>query len=313
MDNGKNTSENEIKLEAERILKEYAYLDNLDELNGWAWEFLRRTQEYKDFCEKAKTVKIAFEDNKANDNEVCQTSRLTLFLEGFNFFDGEIPFDIYYTFNTTGLLELKKDERPGFISIHRYVKDKPIWETWMIPRYDTPYNRFNDFEGNKPKLKGAFPFKLLSHKQRGLVDVSETEKSTELYSPAIDQLELDNLPPGSMKFTLIIKSKEIKSRDIEIDLVSQIKKQIQHEKALQEATAHEPGANKKPRPRSDKWKYYLITYDLIEIVKLDIDRILKIFNQFPRKIKMDPYDLDHYHSKGMKLIEKGKYKEYLYF
>ena len=117
----KNT-ENEFKLEAERIRTEYAYLDNLDfesirrrrrtgsdspskeeynamydgfhgsdELNGWMWEFLRRSEEYRAFNEKAETLKLIFEDKHANSNDEHQSALRELLLKGTDFFEDLSP------------------------------------------------------------------------------------------------------------------------------------------------------------------------------------------------------------------------------
>jgi hypothetical protein len=298
------TTENEIKLEAERILKEYAYLDKLDELNGWAWECLRRSKEYRDFNDQAESVKLIFEDKHAGENKAHLNTFWELFNEYTNFFESGFPFVPLYAEVEHELSFLKKIEAPGFISIHKF-KEGGQWETWMIPRYNRPYNLFNEFDG-KPKIKGSSPFKLLPHIPGGL------DKNLKKIKDWALRIELMDLPIGTLGFNLIISNKA-RMRDIEADLVSEIKRQIYREQHLQELAAPDTDKKKKLRNRGDKWKYYLIAYDLRESKKLDPDKIVKIFNSFPGKTGYIRNDIDRYYSEGIQLIEKGKYKEYLFF
>jgi len=321
------------------------YYHGSDELNGWMWEFLRRSKEYRDFNEKAETLKLIFEDKDAVSNEEHQSALHELLMTGTNFFEEASPATIctQHPFNasrhddTIGLSELKQKEDPDFICIHIFTKMNE-WQTWMIPRYNTPYDRFTILSDAKlplyiydryllnengllstetitlseeppmPRIKGAGPFKLFFHniwdRGWGFDDLVEEWKKD---SDARLNEHINNLSRNNHTFTVVISHKT-NMRDIETDLVAQIKDIIRGNSAIRPRWDS--------RKRYDKWKYYLIAYDLIELEKLDPSHIATIFNiAFPQKTKVAyiASDIERYYSEAIKFIEKGKYKEYLFF
>ena len=372
-------TKNEFKLEAERIRTKYAYLDSLDfekirkkrrtgsdspsieeynagcddqrcsdELNGWMWEFLRRSKEYRDFNEQAENLKLIFEDKHASSDDEHQSALQELFLKGTDFFEDlspirariQRPFIRPALYNTTTELSVcKKWEDPDFISIHIFKKYKTMeeWDTWMIPRYNTPYDRFTilsdeklllyrhdsyhlnkdgglgqsltiSMEPPRPRIKGAAPYKLFFHNE--WEEAGEWDDLTERWKKDSDEklnMHINNLSRDNHTFTVVI-SRNTNMRDIETDLVSQIKDIIRNYR--------ETGPKGDIRKRYDKWKYYLIAYDLIEFERLDPGDIANLFNiAFAQKTRVayNADDIERYYSEGIKLIDKGKYKEYLFF
>lgn len=73
---------------------------------------------------------------------------------------------------------------------------------------------------------------------------------------------------------------------------------------------------KPPKTRiraNDKWKYYLITYDL-KTIGIDYERIAFILSEYYKPPKADVFDIrtiENYHKSALALINGG-YKKYLY-
>jgi hypothetical protein len=78
--------------EAKRIKEEYAYMTLDMSLEGWIWEFIRRSDKYRTFHNKAMELRSVFM-NGAHIGKEHWDKMAEFLVEGLEYFEPEFPFN----------------------------------------------------------------------------------------------------------------------------------------------------------------------------------------------------------------------------
>lgn len=297
----------DMQEKAKRSRDEYAYMDNMP-LEGWIWEFVRRDQRFQSAFQTIKGVMAKFkvipEPWPDEFRQAHDYIRSIVSVGPFN--DRERPIPPKY-------LILSPKNRPA--------RARKLPSYWRI-RYPDPKARYCDFgsAGNgpecpKPFIWGTRPFVIreystLEENARNLADIKEAVKAQAREEP-IDELDaiaalvrmasLEHLKIGESENTICIGiSKKARMGEIENDLLPALAGFLN---------------KKKPKIRDEKWKYYLVLYDLkSQNQKTSYEELtdsLQEEEMFPREDGWDQRTVEYDYKQALHLIH-GEYKKYLY-
>lgn len=289
---------------AERIKEEYNYMDKLP-AEGWIWEIIRRTRKYQDFFKEAEKLSTNFSDAK------YQSFAWEAY-EVFN--DGLVRVSIAE--NDGGSRRSKAQYEPYYACIHfpfdqntrvtlvprpsaKYVDLQSSGVVYHI-RGSLPYRaalwrEVNWFEPKKHRWRPTEPGVVLKYWRGRPIYIDEGEAPPFWYEGNM----IKHITIGSKEETLYIGiSKKARVVDIEKGLLPIIQRYL------------EPVPQ---RMRTDKWKYYIVAYDLYETGKMTYREIANLFDTaYARKhTSYDEKDIQRYHSEAVMLIEKEAYQKYL--
>lgn len=294
----RRVTEKEVKEEkrlAEKIKEEYAYMDNMP-FEGWMWEIIRRSERYKRNYDFLKQYASQIDDNgNLIQYEWKEEDFLTIL--------GKPMADCIVSIRETGVLGI-------FFGSYKLINpDQYILficpGSWThYPNYEI---KFVDFPENiKPSIWGLEPLEVFT-----LDTFTPPGKAFELYERAISDLII--MKCKNKICVTISKSANIK--DIEKTLFTAIKKYLKPRKI---------------KTRDDKWRYYLIVYDLKKEYGFSSEVISNILHEaYPeipeitiqngkkRKKMVDSSNFftarncDNYYKSALALLD-GDYKKYLY-
>ncbi len=265
------------------LQKNYDYLSNLPQ-DGWIWEFVRRTKEYKE----AIDFFVSHEEIEASGEE---RDEYFLYLEEI------MNMGLAFT-------EVGPEFRNEHFVINRF-DDAGKHFIWVHLHYRVPYSALTAGELkthlNPPfqvvvgqeRIKGGFTahslnrgeFTVLKHPEfplpDGVVD----------YGSLVSRL----LACPWEHYTVFVGiSKKAGEQDLR-DLVKAVRPYLQ---------------GKRIKRRDDKWKLYLIVYDLHEKERLTFDDISDILQETYGGNQTER-DVERHYKEATTLIDKKKYKKYL--
>lgn len=296
----------DVEKMAKRIRGEYDYMDSLP-LEGWMWEITRRTRKYHDFFKEAETLSRNFGDVKY----------LWFKDKAREVFNGGLV-RVSIPENDRGRQRSKIVYEPYYICIRLPFDVGENARATLVPK---PSTRYVDFQlsGVLYHIRGSVPYRAALWREvnwflpRSLphsLKPFRLEEDSNLYVDTMrappywyDGNMINHVTIGSNEETIYIGiSKKAKMADIEEGLLPIIKQYL------------EPVQQ---RIRLDKWKYYIVAYDLHEAEKMVYRRIADIFNKAYRNPQKtftyyDEKDIARYHSEAVMLIEKDGYRKYLF-
>lgn len=267
------------QIQSNPVYIQYAYMDKMP-LEGWIWEFIRRSKSYRYEYEKVE---------EAVRNSVEEIDKV------INHFQEKVA--------------------QMNLNVHLHLNDEPnlnyflkIKEGMYIPK---PQAKYVDISKGI-YIKGTSPLEVASYEEytedEYMKQRRRVSEGCHVFGEVIfDEYEVDpaiplvfDLAVPTPKDTIYVGiSRKAKIADIEKHLFPILSDYL------------EP---RKPKIRDDKWKYYLICYDLrkpkskfsdVEIVKILADAYPKQKNLFKER------NIDNYFMNALRLIEDG-YKDYLY-
>lgn len=305
----KKLTQKEIEKKAERIREEYAYMDDIP-LEGWIWEFIRRSPKYKEFFEKFRNLSL-----KKN----------LILGEIHSLFDeyGEIPMEHYSVDHFYHRLDNSDDPRAFLEGIDQMIvsfSEDRLGEdhAHALPDYRIPYNDFALYEGNDwtdtldpIRIQGLDPYQIMNG-DWWYGDWSTLAKAYEVES--LDKLNLidDDMNDEDILYYMGMSTSKGLEQNIYVRISTNASER-DLKNLLQEIKPYL--TEKKRRVRDKKWKYYLIVYDLREehnYTYTDIANILCLCFPGGKEVYDETNILYHY-NKAIQLIDKGDYREYLHY
>ena len=286
------------KEEGEYIRKEYAYMDNLP-LEGWIWEFIRRSEKYKSLLDECMQ----------NYQIISDESHKKYFFEWIEKFS-EICLDVYFEFG-------KPKER----CYHVLRFNDPIKHTSIgflaLPKIDL---KFNEFHTNPPSIIGNTMVKTISY-EKVQQWLSFCENESGRFDADDVKTLLNWIAPSKSKNTLFLGISTVcKIDDLRAEIELLIRKHVK---------------TRKTKEMSPKWKYYLIAYDLKG--KYTNENITTILQEaYPELVKavkntetkpqtansqideekketiFNDRNITNYREGAISLIDRSTYKKYLY-
>lgn len=278
----------EIKTIAAKIKADYAYMDKLS-LKGWMWEFIRRSQSYINLCDEIQDI-VRIE-KKLSKRRV--TGYIFKCLGDYNM-------------DTQTLERIPRDK--NISKCYIVIRESKSNQAHFIPKYEKRFIDFGDellFD-----ILGTEPFKI-NEDVPDVFDLSSPERASKCFAIIMD---LSIIYPDNTIYVGI--SKAAKIDDLENKLLPALRTRLM-----------EPEA-KKTRMRTNKWKNYLICYDLkktykaityetIADIMIGTDYSMKISKSNNKSILVplsDVFDantMKNYCSYAEDLIDR-KYKDYFY-
>lgn len=258
----------DIKAVAARIPDTYDYLDSMP-LEGWIWEFVRRSEHYRErYANLKKGVEagvsgerlLSMVNNFVNE---ARTEGIILFSEGMKrshknsedcYLSVPLPMERYFDSQSFNMLNEEVLEPNAYIP--------------------NPDKRFVDFKIRTFLLQGTpFDGTIVSHSRHGLIRTSLVphpvgrEPDFKIYA-SLSKLLLDQASPKSEVSKIELKDgkadvtlSEKPDPEVMYIAVSRKAKYTDIQKyLLSEVKAYLKPPDKKLRV--DKWKYYLMVYDL---------------------------------------------------
>lgn len=307
-----------VKKEFKFNSADYDYMDDMP-LKGWMWEFIRRSTEYRDVI-KVKDAEIF--EKIAED--ICEIEILSVITPKDKNKKHLIDYYSKYYSNIREGRDSCIIENDGSGNLKFMEK---IFMGVPFPKY-----KYIDFPDNlKPLIKRmkniitCKPFEKLKEEINGYIDMSKAmSKVVPKSNPDDFYKMLIKLKTGGKDESFVILkflsptrnpedtvyigiSRTAKIKDIEKELLPKIRKYLK---------------SKPTKTRDDKWKYYLIAYDLKkEYPNLTYDEIAdKLVEAYPfitiknKKVDSPEYftarNCENLYKSALELIE-GSYKKYL--
>lgn len=296
--------EEEVKTrkEAARIREDYAYMDNLP-LEGWIWEFIRRSSKYRQQFELAERfinnlIGKKGKGAKGHARDVWDEKRIKDVMDLNNILS-EFPERMSHFIFENKKEPLNKDY---FLVIHY-----PFEGLSFIPRPDTPYPAFgsdldNYLQGMKPVIWRDYEFfktKIMDlASEIDSIDTSNIEDLKSWFIEAAHSVLWELTPYYPDETIYVAFTKRAGKEDIKNEIGSIFDKF---------------GEDTKKKPRSnDKWKYYLIAHDL-EKQGSDYSKIANILSKaYPdEKSLFDADNIERYWKRARDLIDWDEYTKYL--
>lgn len=299
----RKTEEQLIKMGV-RIRKRYEYMDGLT-LEGWMWEFMRRSKKYKSLL--AECIQCY--------QDVSDESSSKFFFEWTEKFR-EIGLDVFFE---------RGAHRESCYHILRFIYSKKHTNTeyLALPKINGRYNKFN--ENTLPPITGSTTVKTIKYEtiQRWLRSYENEHGG---FDSDTVKMFLNWLIPLKNKNSMLLGIPTVCKID---DLREEIELLIQkHVKS------------RKTKDVSSKWKYYLIAYDLYyrnlkekrytdtniaTILQAAYPEVVKAakntetpqnassrFDEENCEIFFNDRNITNYRKGAFSLIDKGTYKKYLY-
>jgi hypothetical protein len=322
----------EIEKEAERIKKEYAYMDNMP-LAGWMWEFVRRSPEYQEYFEKFR--KLSLKENLRyeelrNLNDLYRNNGVPVFSrwerlsmapppnwQDWNDLPGWLnKIQMAIAISTFTLPKQEIDELEKFRAIVPHSKNLSKLDLFRrlsihissLPDYRIRYDDFVGYSSDDDhpvRLKRLEPYTMLdrawfnwefNEEQKRFIcnPISPVDRTSIIHYMGLDTEE-------GIKGSVYVRiSKKANERDLK-KLLNDVKQYLSEEKH---------------RVRDKEWKYYLIVYDLKKQRDYAYNYIADILNSaFPKKQGQvyDENDIKRHRKRATALIDKGNYREYLHY
>ncbi len=269
----------------------YDYMDRMP-LEGWFWEIIRRSNEYKAYyaeLEKAftgdskKTNWGKYNQRLLNDYRSGMIGKTFLALDfwGKKIFENKI----LWPGVDVNLIEKKVQENFLILS-----KDKKVG--YILPKPRTKYKDFDKY--NRPKIIGVYPVKV--HPGAGY-ELMKKEHGEQSAKDTIFRILTFEEPQLTIYVGISLTAK---LQDIMTGLEPHLKTLL---------------VRKTARIRAfDKWKYYLITFDLKQI-DISYDDIANTLSEYYEasggQEVFDNRTVENYYKSALALINGG-YKKYLY-
>lgn len=265
---------------------DYDYMDDMP-LEGWIWEFIRRSQVYSIKLSQLEYVRDSLKQN--NKAELIEyESKIKELLNEIK--DIGIEARIMFGKNDSNLLKEWGDSHICFEIFKNKDNEKKGKYLMCIPNPDFKFVEF-------PYPVGAFIPSARSWKFWPGFDL---KSKIDILHDSVDPYYVCNeLTIDKIEDTLycgISRSSNID--DIEKRLLPVIKSFL---------------IPRKQRTRTDKWKYYFIVYDLTtqNIRYKEIADLLR--QEYPENINLfDEKNIENYYKNALTLIN-GDYNKYLYF
>lgn len=220
-----------INIAGQKIKDDYSYMDSLP-LAGWMWEFIRRGEDYKNLYKKCLS----------EYEGLCFDKRYDFVFSWKRTFY-EIGLDIFF--------HEGKHSRNEYKIISFKGSSKRTGGPYMaLPDFNKKYI---DFTSESPSIAGIQPVKCLDYPAiaEWRKDEEDEEGSPDIGS--IDRL-LDMLSPGEFEKTLYFGVSRVGPKEKILNQISDI---------MDKFDLTRTGVNKKKsKLRLDKWRDYLIVYDL---------------------------------------------------
>jgi len=246
-------------------------------LKGWIWEFIRRSESY---IQEYKTIEKAITKSSGENDKV-----INHFLKKIQQMRLNVPFHRVEESNKDYFLEIK--------------------EGMYIPKPNATYSYIHE----SLDIKGITPVKVIPYKEysedesrfRNVIHLLDGDIDFEEEHPAVSLVQ--DLAMPTLENTIYVGiSKKAKIEDIEKQLLPILSEYL------------ETG---KQRARDDKWKYYLICFDLRVFFnrdkKMSYEKIAEILaNTYPKQKKLfNARNVISYFMNALRLIQ-GDYKDNLY-
>jgi len=311
----KKLTNKEIHEEAERIRREYAYMDNMP-LDGWFWEIIRRGENYRRLCEKINKIvgPIPKEESDAIDKqlEIIGISNHLLYKEG----EPWILLPAYLEQDWSSVDSDEEYEEIIKVVVREESIPRPDFSYLDILQYLQKTYRngmlFSLIEGIKPDFEIITPRQIRAHVDYNKDMFYEKTKkemgvgiitSEEQYVDKVLRIILSMVYAKDADNSILVRiDKSAKMTEVEEYLLPELRKRLK---------------SSKPKIRAfNKWKYYLIAYDLKNLyLNCDYDDLADILNEaFPpakASFALDSRTLQNYHKQAL-LLMNGEYKKYLY-
>lgn len=349
----KNPSQKEIKTieqEANRVREEYDYMDEMP-IEGWMWEFIRRTEEYKEVS-KLFEQNIGFRFDEQNNAFIKNSNGVV-----------EIEVDIRNIPITPtiacqgceGCYVVKERKRsPVGLNLNQFIitsYSKFFLENGQstiycadhgYPRAEIKYSEF--YKDQKPSIEGLNSVIHLSAKEllrRGLDNaehiewtigaITEEHFRRNFNIPETSKSEIDsprdvsnfkypsNLKSGlycalvhELQFIQRLLLREIAPNTLEDTIFIGISKTGKPGEILEQVkTIIEKQVKQRENRFSRAWKQQIISYDLKEQRNLTFKEIANIINKAYKK-NYSYIDLrNDVYSNAVYMIDKGGYREHL--
>jgi len=279
---------------------DYDYMDSMP-LEGWIWEIIRRSEEYTKDYKELEIILTNSERDAFSISEffaVAEKRSIDLVAFSLEFGANGLPREFIRVpdpdyFLVTGDLSIPKPQS-------KYIDVKDSLEVGAIePVTFYPYKKYIDREIHSlHKVLGEFDGTLISQED----DVA-----------AAEHLFVRHLAISTPEDTIYVGiSRKARIKDIEKCLLKKIRGYL---------------TPKKKRERDDRWKYYLIVYDLKEenpnlnyedVSNILIDAYPDVKTKTGKKTQLveggdffDTKKCENFYKSALALIN-GDYKKYLY-
>lgn len=314
----KNPSQKEIKTieqEAKRVRDEYDYMDEMP-LEGWMWEFIRRTKTYREVLDYIQGQK------GCDDIPSCVVAlfKECRFPPGVDQIASETCF-IHET-------ELSKALNDNHYEITAQPRKENLLLTFHrgLPK---PSVRYCDFEDNqKPRVAGLVPVSYMNYSDlekhlsqmsheitEHLFSIYEEGKSTNDFFPDTIQEAFFEYLKTVLKLIAPTRTEDT----IFIGISTKAKKTVVINEIHKTMDTYVEQVNEINRDSS--WKYYLIAYDLVYIEKYTLSKTSEIFQKaftrIPRKkgghrnVFYTEDDIKRLRNRARDYIEDDEYRKFL--
>ncbi|MDD4194970.1 MAG: hypothetical protein PHT96_00985 [Syntrophorhabdaceae bacterium] len=286
------------------ICEKYSYMNNDLPLQGWIWEFVRRTREYQTLYEKAQLLSKEFPEDPEYQTagKMCKTI-LEFFEQVFTESQQIFERDIYWGSRTqerAGNLEFLSKCRglsSLFVFAYTYINNEQ-----MTIRFAHPFLPYTgDLCNLLPTIRGVYPFRCYVPDRLAFPESPvQITRGDIIKIPKVSGLNMvDNTMADPQKLLYICVARDAKIEVLEKALLPAIRRYLKPAKT---------------KLRTDKWKYYFIVYDLKkyypEITYQEIAN--KLQDAYPEMKRIfDEKSSENYYKNALNLI-KGGYKKYLY-
>jgi hypothetical protein len=303
----------EIEREAQRVKEEYAYMDDMP-LEGWMWEFIRRTNAYnslfnlyqKERTEILEEVGKVFKEHFSPEEKPDLSKEVFIRLANDEETKEALLTKHIYSIEswpvTKRLFDLNEKAREMGISIE--ITDNELTSEVEF-FYPDPTRRYNQFPQElKPSTIYKYPVKHYTYES--LLDFCKNHCDGPPSPPVFIPFDDPYLVADVVSGPFAIHSKEDTlflgiSRNAKKELI------MRHIEEILDLYLNPS----RERMRIDKWKYYLICFDSRkhEYTYSAISEIL--IDAFPsNKRVLDEKNIENYWKQAHLLIDGGEYKKY---
>lgn len=292
---------------------DYNYMDDMP-LEGWIWEIVRRGKTFADVYKKMEELFNSFKKMRSN-YDLAEESILEI--------QEDTVIRCYFTY----------EKFVKSINLDAYLVTNKVDDYIIL--YPKPQSKYIEIK-QRLVIVGLLPIKIFIPYTK-LYDHLGGDMTPERFGKYFFQYGIDNLEDN----IYIIISKRSRIKDIKEDLFPLLQGRLQ-QKVYKKARYggpkpfHYPLQERlqpvKPKVRDDRWKYYLIVYDLKKkypeisyekIADVLIDaypyvKVTKIKSGRKCKEKEDSEQYftaktcSNFYKNALALIDGGEYKKYLY-
>lgn len=271
---------------------DYDYMDTMS-MDGWFWEIIRRNKNYIKYFGEIEALgnQLMHIKKKTKNTEATLNQITDKFLEAYR----ELRVELWNDINIRDFNKLSQDT---FLAIPSFFGRKHR----ILPRPDAKYR---DIKSYLPKIRGSsIPIKIYSYDEliKEIGRYSEYPfKKAWVKSSAPYIAILQALTPASLEDSLYIGIPlTVKMERLEKELIPAIRKHVRQKKNRVRAT--------------DKWKFYLIAYDLKfngYRYRAIADALVTAYSYEELSKEFEVKGAENYCKAASALINGG-YKKYLY-